>query len=957
MAQENNIGASRLLGTNGLQQSIDSLTSTVGKMASSLNNVFSSSRSNGNGQGSPWNSNSNRPSTGNGGGSTFSGGGTFNSNGRGNGGHLPSTTGSRIAGGLSAAATLASGFTNYGNTHMSDMMQQNYFGVQAAMAGGGGGVNTAINSVWRNNNAALNSNDAARSGYINQFTFGNATFNGQSNPAFIAGQRMANGVGYANPTFGAAAAATTLQQTYSARANQMAQAFGLGPTIGQYGKKTDISTVAQAIYNRTFNTGRPVTLQGFNASLQQGGSLSHNLNAIGSAMGFSSTTIQEYQGLLQGQQTAMSNGMSASTYYNLLGKAGNNDKSAMAALGKVGIGKSTFEAQRNLNSTTMGNQADINESMATAFTKTTNAVNSLTKSIDALMKSSGLNSLIGTGAGVLSPLSNAAGGLSNGFSTGLGIMGAMRLFGRGVGASGGVPMGMRGAGGAYNITSMTGGSALSTEAAMTAALPAFMTGAAALLAGNQLNKTAAARTNSTQKDFVSTNFFSWELKNPKATQAQKDAEKANLTAQWQANHSGSAGTSGGGSNGTPGGGGTGVAHGGANAASVIGFAETQLGVPYGWGMENPGRAFDCSGLTQWAYGKAGVSIPRVAADQQKSGTQVPTNATQPGDLLFAGNPAHHVVMSIGGGKVIEAPHTGAKVRIRSFSPNEFTSASRIVGSVGNMGSLLNQNSAPNQNTLNNQQALSGGDIGAFGGTSEAAIIAAALSGVGSGLGVQAQSASGTSGTSALGSSVGTITPTGSGKSGLQAYAKALLAKYGWANQWNSFNALEMSEAGWDLHATNPTSGAYGLPQALPASKMSSAGADWKTNGNTQLAWMMGYIKDRYGSPDNAWSFHQKNNWYASGAWNLDQDQTAQVHKGEMILPAKQAETVRSAITNAITNSSSRTGSAGASISIGDINVTLPSTYSGGMQETKQIGKIIANTITENLRIEGLKVGQ
>ncbi|MGW4690533.1 aggregation-promoting factor C-terminal-like domain-containing protein, partial [Streptomyces sp. NPDC004244] len=62
-------------------------------------------------------------------------------------------------------------------------------------------------------------------------------------------------------------------------------------------------------------------------------------------------------------------------------------------------------------------------------------------------------------------------------------------------------------------------------------------------------------------------------------------------------------------------------------------------------------------------------------------------------------------------------------------------------------------------------------------------------------------------------------------------------------------------------ATNASSGAYGLVQALPASKMASAGADWKTNPATQIKWGLDYMNSRYGSPVQAWNFWQANHWY------------------------------------------------------------------------------------------------
>ena len=69
------------------------------------------------------------------------------------------------------------------------------------------------------------------------------------------------------------------------------------------------------------------------------------------------------------------------------------------------------------------------------------------------------------------------------------------------------------------------------------------------------------------------------------------------------------------------------------------------------------------------------------------------------------------------------------------------------------------------------------------------------------------------------------------------------------------------ESNWDLHATNASSGAYGIPQALPGGKMSKYGDDWQTNAATQIKWGLWYVKSRYGSPCGAWSFWQANSWY------------------------------------------------------------------------------------------------
>ena len=81
------------------------------------------------------------------------------------------------------------------------------------------------------------------------------------------------------------------------------------------------------------------------------------------------------------------------------------------------------------------------------------------------------------------------------------------------------------------------------------------------------------------------------------------------------------------------------------------------------------------------------------------------------------------------------------------------------------------------------------------------------------------------------------------------------------DQYRCFNDIIIRESNWDIDATNPSSGAYGIPQALPGSKMATVGSDWRTNPATQIIWAIGYIDDRYGSPCQAWSFKSANDWY------------------------------------------------------------------------------------------------
>jgi hypothetical protein len=95
----------------------------------------------------------------------------------------------------------------------------------------------------------------------------------------------------------------------------------------------------------------------------------------------------------------------------------------------------------------------------------------------------------------------------------------------------------------------------------------------------------------------------------------------------------------------------------------------------------------------------------------------------------------------------------------------------------------------------------------------------------------------------------------------QAIAYKMVTARGWSdNEFSCLVALWNRESGWRVNAANP-SGAYGIPQALPGSKMASAGADWATNPATQIAWGLGYITSRYGTPCGAWGHSQSTGWY------------------------------------------------------------------------------------------------
>lgn len=112
---------------------------------------------------------------------------------------------------------------------------------------------------------------------------------------------------------------------------------------------------------------------------------------------------------------------------------------------------------------------------------------------------------------------------------------------------------------------------------------------------------------------------------------------------------------------------------------IISLGMQYLGTPYVWGGTSPG-GFDCSGLMQYIFGKNGVKLPRVSYQQADTGHRVALSALQPGDMVAwddssRNNGADHIAIYIGNGQILEAPHTGADVRVRTLTPGKGFDAS------------------------------------------------------------------------------------------------------------------------------------------------------------------------------------------------------------------------------------------------------------------------------------------
>jgi len=115
---------------------------------------------------------------------------------------------------------------------------------------------------------------------------------------------------------------------------------------------------------------------------------------------------------------------------------------------------------------------------------------------------------------------------------------------------------------------------------------------------------------------------------------------------------------------------------GHGAGAAVAAAQSVIGDPYVYGAAGP-NSFDCSGLTMWAWAHGGVSLPHSSQSQYAGSTHIPISAIQPGDLLFYYSDIHHVAMYVGGGMMIEAPHTGANVREVPLRTSDLVGAGRV----------------------------------------------------------------------------------------------------------------------------------------------------------------------------------------------------------------------------------------------------------------------------------------
>lgn len=875
---ENIGGASgTLLGANVLQQSLDTLTisinNLVGKIGSlSFNGAPASNAQAGQGGGTtkifpnvinPFSNNANQ--SGIGGGGAGGAGNVSPPSPFGAGGNVRQT---------SAIGAFLGAFSGYGQQQLPIQLALNAYATQTALAQGQVSNNFTLQykqafgyQGQRLNFMASSPLDAIAGTQGLQYLAGNPTFMGT--PIGRAGFGFAAAFANANPLASMQSSVSFAQQITNPQTSLLMMSLGYPVTARRLGGGANLpANVIQGML-RAWYGQKDVNPSTLTAGLGLGGKANLNLQALGINPQTAAPLFEEYNQLFR-------SGISPSEAQMLINqsKSGNlsTARAAQARLSSLGVKTATSSAQalRNNQAVLTGRDANIASGFARGLEQASGALSQFNNALSSLLTTLHLNGAIGWGGGFLGTLAGTNSGNSLlGLGGGLGLLfGLSRLIGGAAGGGGGLGLGSLGLGGAAAGAGSIAAPALSVLAPLAGGVGLAM----------YLNRFNTPNPMSRFADWAQSHNIPF---GPRSVISTQDMAKYRQEyQQWLRTHQASTG-----------GGAASVAtskqslpassttSGGsvsANAAKAVGAAESQLGVPYIFGDEKPGVGFDCSGLTQWAYSQAGIKLPRTAAQQWSSlqKRSVALNQVQEGDLVFmAGadgsfNAPGHVGLMVSRNQLIQAPFPGRDVSLMAYNPKEWQHAARPSGNgiFGLAGAPVTGNGGVGTNP-----STSVGDMGMsiasnYGSSEEVQNVAAALGNILSG-GVPASSTTTSGGTKGTGAG-STVVASSPSVARAIAVGKQLASGFGWGSgrEWTSLLALWNGESGWRWNATNSTSGAYGIPQSLPASKMASAGPDWKTNAATQIRWGLGYIKGAYGDPATAYSkwLGRSPHWYGGG---------------------------------------------------------------------------------------------
>lgn len=389
------------------------------------------------------------------------------------------------------------------------------------------------------------------------------------------------------------------------------------------------------------------------------------------------------------------------------------------------------------------------------------------------------------------------------------------------------------------------------------------------------------------------------------------------------------------------GGGTGNS---AAAAKIVSTAKSLIGVPYVWGGTTA-SGVDCSGLVQFAYKSAGISMPRVSAAQANTGPHFNASQAQAGDLIAwdngpRNNGADHIAIALGNGSFIEAARPGTRVHISKLSASDLKSAWAV---------------HPKQ----------------LGGASPPANLP--------GVGKDGRTAKAVRGAARRGEAFVAGGGGGSVRHGdvaaAQAYAQSAMGKYHWgADQWPALKKLWQNESGWKSTAQNPTSTAYGIAQFLD-STWNDYGARKSADPKAQIDAGLKYIQQRYKTPAAAlarWNARSPH-WYGDGGIVHGAQVIGVGEKGpEAVIPldGRGVEVLAKALgrseeqrrkvskhLSAATSSTSSSFKQGGKVYNINVALTMPVQMAGAtVKDAKRLGDLLVKTLEHESRLAAVGKG-
>lgn len=551
--------------------------------------------------------------------------------------------------------------------------------------------------------------------------------------------------GYLNPAMSGAQSAQAMQQLYSPQSSMKQRMLGYSTTPLQAGKPGGANSMAKwaAGQFQTMDFGgmnKKPTANQMRAELGPNGIMSANLKAEGLNPSQYAAPLETYNALYQGlgQKGKSHPALNVSQAQKLMSGLSSQDPKKQSAsentLQNYGVNKNDLDKLKGVAGSKAASQGDKSAGFTSGLAGATRALQDFSQALNQALNTLHANNAVGAGQGFAGTMKSAGGGMGGGLVGGLaaglagkgigGLLGKVlgkskspigKLFGGGGGGAGGAAGGAEGAAGAGGTEAAAGGGG-GVFGDLMGALGGAGSGGAGVLGGVGMGAVAgtAGIAGGAAIAEGAAHHLLGKIPGTKGKgktsltghigRAGQDLTAFNnIEPQHLMGHMWDAGKNILSGIGHLFGGGAGASMGPIIAANSKGsknkvsqsvpkqaqtavkMAESQQGVPYQWGAETPGKGFDCAGLTQWAYSRAGVKLPRTAKEQWEylSKSEVKLTEVKEGDLVFGegtDGQLGHVGLMTAKNKVIQAPQPGSKVAISNFSAAQWIHAARPAGS-------------------------------------------------------------------------------------------------------------------------------------------------------------------------------------------------------------------------------------------------------------------------------------